>query len=141
MDYISIGFTGLFIITFLSATILPFSSELFLLLMLSQGYDPWMCLIVATIGNSLGGLTNYGIGRLGNLKWLMKVGVTEKKLEKSCFKIQKYGGWLAFFSWIPILGDPLIVCLGYFRVSFLRVLILLVFGKLLRYWVIVWFYL
>ena len=140
MDFISIGFTGLFIITFLSATILPFSSELFLLFMLAKGYDPILCLSIATIGNSLGGITNYGLGRLGNLNWLRKIGVTEEKLEKSCDKIQRYGGWLAFFSWVPIFGDPILVALGYFRVPYLRILILVILGKFLRYWFIVSFY-
>ena len=140
MDFISIGFTGLFIITFLSATILPFSSELFLAFMLSKGYDPQFCLIVATLGNSLGGISNYGIGRLGNLVWLKKIGITEPKLINLSLRVKKYGFWLAFFSWVPIIGDPLIVGLGYFKVPFLRVLILLIFGKLLRYLAIVWFY-
>jgi membrane protein YqaA with SNARE-associated domain len=141
MDFISIGFFGLFIITFLSATILPFSSELFLLFMLSKGYDPILCLLVAAIGNSLGGITNYGLGKLGNLNWLKKVGVTEEKLDKSSIKIQRYGGWLAFFSWVPIIGDPLLVALGYFRVPFFRILILVILGKFLRYWLIVSIYL
>jgi len=141
MEYISIGFTGLFIVTFLSATILPFSSELFLLLMLSKGYDPVFCLLIATLGNSLGGITNYGLGRLGDLKWLKKVGVTEQKLNQSTAKIQRYGSWLAFFSWVPIFGDPLVVALGYFRTSFSKVLPLLILGKFLRYLLIVWFYL
>ena len=141
MDLITVGFTGLFIVTFLSATILPLSSEMFLLLMLSQGYDPLTCLFVATIGNSLGGITNYGIGRLGNPNWLKKTGVTEDKLLKYNTSISKYGSWLAIFSWVPIIGDPLIICLGYFRVSFLKVLFLLVIGKFLRYLFIVKFYL
>jgi membrane protein YqaA with SNARE-associated domain len=141
MDLITVGFTGLFIVTFLSATILPLSSEMFLLLMLSQGYDPLTCLFVATISNSLGGITNYGIGRLGNPKWLKKTGVTEDKLLKYNTAISKYGSWLAIFSWVPIIGDPLIICLGYFRVSFLKVLFLLVIGKFLRYLFIVKFYL
>jgi membrane protein YqaA with SNARE-associated domain len=109
--------------------------------MLSKGYDPLLCLLVATIGNSLGGITNYGLGKLGNLNWLKKVGVTEEKLDKSSIKIQRYGGWLAFFSWVPIIGDPLLVALGYFRVPFLRILILVILGKFLRYWLIVSFYL
>ena len=141
MDYISVGFTGLFIVTFLSATILPFSSELFLLFMLSKGYDPLICLLIATLGNSLGGLTNYGLGRLGDLKWLKKLGVTEAKLKRSTIQIQRYGSWLAFFSWVPIIGDPLVVALGYFRTPFFKVLPLLVIGKFLRYLIIVWFYL
>ena len=65
MDTISLGFTGLFLLTFLSATILPILSEAFLLAMLAKGFDPMTCLTISTIGNSLGGITNYGIGKLG----------------------------------------------------------------------------
>jgi len=141
MDLITIGFTGLFIVTFLSATILPLSSELFLVLMLSRGYDPVACLMVATVGNSLGGITNYGIGRLGNPKWLKRTGMTDDKIEKYNVLVSKYGSWLALISWVPIIGDPLVICLGYFRVSFLKIFFLVVIGKFLRYFFIVKFYL
>ena len=141
MDLITIGFSGLFIITFLSATIIPLSSEVLLVLMLSKGYNPVSCLIVATIGNSLGGLTNYWIGRLGNPNWLKKTGITDEKLTKYNQSISKYGSWLALLSWVPIIGDPLVICLGYFRVSFLKVSFLIFLGKFLRYFFIVKFYL
>ena len=140
MDTISLGFTGLFLLTFLSATILPILSEAFLLAMLAKGFDPMTCLTIATIGNSLGGITNYGIGKLGNLKWLQKLGINELKLQKYNPKIAKYGSWLALISWIPVIGDPLVIGLGFFRVSFTKVLILLVLGKFLRYLLIVGFY-
>ncbi|MDB0011389.1 DedA family protein [Crocinitomicaceae bacterium] len=133
MDFISLGFLGLFILTFLSATILPLSSEFFLILMFSNGYDPIFCLIIATIGNSLGGFTNYGLGRLGNIYWLKKIGMSEAKIQKYATRIQKYGAWLAFFSWVPFIGDPLLVALGFFRSPFLKVAILTVLGKFLRY--------
>jgi membrane protein YqaA with SNARE-associated domain len=133
MEYISIGFTGLFIVTFLSATILPFSSELFLLLMLSKGYDPVFCLLIATIGNSLGGITNYGLGRLGDLKWLKKVGVTEQKLNQSTAKIQRYGSWMALLCWLPFVGDLIGLGLGFFRAPWLPTFILITIGKLVRY--------
>lgn len=141
MDYFSLGFTGLFLITFLSATILTFPSEFFLILMLSNGFDPVTCLIVATIGNSLGSLTNYGIGRLGNPNWLKRIGMNEAKLEKRKQQIQKYGSWLALISWVPIIGDPLMIALGYFRAPFLKTASLMVISKFLRYLCIVGFYL
>ena len=109
--------------------------------MLSKGYDPVFCLLIATLGNSLGGITNYGLGRLGDLNWLKKIGVTEVKLHQSTSKIQRYGNWLAFFSWVPIIGDPLVVALGYFRAPLIKILPLLIIGKFLRYILIVWFYL
>lgn len=133
MDYISLGFLGLFILTFLSATVLPLSSEFFIYLMFANEYDPTICIVIATIGNSLGGFTNYGLGRLGNLNWLKKVGMNQEKIEKHSIRIQKYGSWLAFFSWVPFIGDPLLIALGFFRSPFLKVAILTVIGKFLRY--------
>jgi len=141
MDYVSLGFFGLFLITFLSATILPLSSEVFLFLMLSNHYDPWNCLLIATLGNSLGGITNYAIGRLGKLSWMKKIGLKEDKIERYSLKVDRYGVWLAFFSFVPLIGDVLIVALGYFRANFLKVVFLLVLGKFLRYLLIVELYL
>jgi len=137
MDLISLGYLGLFLAAFLSATIIPFTSEGILLLLLSQNYDPWLCLTLATIGNSLGGLTNYVIGLFGNPLWLKRFGVSEKKLFSFETRVQKYGYWLAFFSWVPFIGDPLTIALGFFRVRFCRVCFLLVFGKFLRYLVLI----
>lgn len=137
MDFISLGYLGLFLAAFLSATIIPFTSEGILLLLLSQDYDPWLCLVLATIGNSLGGITNYFIGLLGNPLWLKRFGVNEKKLFGFEKRVQKHAYWLAFFSWVPFIGDPLTIALGFFRVPFWKVTFLIVLGKFLRYLVLV----
>lgn len=137
MDFFSLGYLGLFLAAFLSATIIPFTSEGILLLLLSQNYDPWLCLTLATIGNSLGGLTNYAIGSFGNPLWLKRFGVSEIKLLSFEKRVQKHGYWLAFFSWVPFIGDPLTIALGFFRVPFWRVCFLLVLGKFLRYLVLI----
>ncbi|MFN5635367.1 MAG: YqaA family protein [Flavobacteriia bacterium] len=136
MDFISIGYGGLFLAGFLSATILPMNSEAVILLMLSQDFDPWTCILIATIGNSLGGLTNYFLGLLGNPKWLKRVGISEEKIQSFEGRVQKYGYWLAFFSWMPFIGDPMTVALGFFRASFWRVAFLVILGKFLRYLVL-----
>ena len=133
MDFSALGYVGLFLAGFLSSTILPMNSEGVFLILLAQDFDPWTCLIVATVGNSLGGLTNYWIGSLGQLKWLSRLGLSEKRLSELEAKIKKYGYWLAFFSWVPFIGDPMTIALGYFRVSFWRVTALVVLGKFLRY--------
>lgn len=140
MEYFTAGYVGLFFASFLSATILPLSSEGILLLMLTQGYDPTLCLLVASIGNSLGGLTNYALGLLGNPNWLKRIGISHMKIRSFEHRIQTYGYWLAFFSWVPFIGDPLSVALGYFRVSFWRFFGLMLLGKVLRYAVIVYFW-
>lgn len=137
MDFISLGYIGLFLAGFLSATILPMNSEFVLLALLSQKFDPLTCLIIATFGNSLGGLTNYFLGKLGNPLWFKRLGVKEEKLLSFEQRIQKYGYWLAFFSWVPIIGDPMTIALGFFRVPFWKVTFLIVVGKFLRYLVLV----
>jgi len=137
MELFSIGFIGLFLASFLSATILPMSSEGILLLMLSQQYDPLSCLIIATIGNSLGGLTNYALGMFGNALWFKRFRIKEEKLMTFQKRIQKNGYLIAFFSWVPFIGDPLTVALGFFKVRFIPVLIFIIFGKFLRYLVFV----
>jgi membrane protein YqaA with SNARE-associated domain len=136
MDFISIGYSGLFLAGFLSATILPMNSEAVILLMLSQDFHPWTCILIATIGNSLGGLTNYFLGLLGNPKWLKRIRISEEKIQSFEGRVQKYGYWLAFFSWVPFIGDPMTVALGFFRVSFWRVAFLVILGKFLRYLVL-----
>lgn len=140
MDLIEWGYIGLLVGSFLAATILPFSSELILATLLLNGFDPFYCLIIASAGNSLGGLTNYGIGRLGNPKWMLKLGMTEVKLNRFQNASFKYGHWLAFFAWLPIVGDPLSIALGYFRAKIIPFILIMSLGKTLRYAVIIYFF-
>jgi membrane protein YqaA with SNARE-associated domain len=139
MDFSTLGYVGLCLAGFLSSTILPMNSEGVLFVLLTQDFDPWTCLIVATVGNSLGGLTNYWIGSFGKTAWLKRFGVSTVRLQQLEQQVHKYGYWLAFFSWVPFIGDPLTIALGYFRVSFPRVVGLMVLGKFLRYALLIWF--
>jgi len=126
-------YLSLFASCFLSATILPFASELGLAAAIASGYDPVISVIVATIGNSLGGLTNYLLGRLGNPNWLKKSKLNPDKLQKYSRYISQYGSLCALLSWVPIIGYPLLVILGFMRVKLLPVAIYMVLGKLIRY--------
>lgn len=131
------GYIGLFTGSFLSSTLVPFNSEAILLFMVYKNYDPWMSLLVATAGNATGGMTNYLIGRLANPMWLKKFGLKQERIDSFELRIQKYGYWLAFFSWIPFVGDPLTAALGFFRVSWIPVLLLATIGKFMRYLVLI----
>jgi len=137
MDYIELGYFGLFLICFLAATILPLASEGVLLLFLATSFDPTICLIVATIGNTLGGLTNYLLGMLGKKATLKKVFRSNAKFDKFKAKIERYGYWLGTITWVPFIGDPLTVALGFFRVKFIPFLVLMTLAKGLRYYVII----
>lgn len=137
MDYFEISLLGLFLASFLSATVLPLASEGILLLVLAAGYDPLTSLFIATLGNSLGGSTNYLIGWFGNPLWLKRIGFKEEKVIKFEKRIQQYGSWLALLSWLPFIGDPLLLALGFFKAPLFPVMILMIIGKLLRYFVLI----
>lgn len=131
------GYLGLFIASFLAATILPVASELLLTGMLVLGYEPWACIGVATAGNTLGAWLNYGIGYLGNPKWLLKLGAKPSAIDRWQTQIQRFGSTMALLCWLPIVGDVLGIALGFFRVPWLPTFILMGIGKFARY-LIVW---
>ena len=106
--FVEWGYIGLFIASFLGATIIPFSSEMVFSLLIIKGYDFNLSLLVATIGNWLGGLSSYFLGRLGKWSTLEKYFRLKKdKIVKFKTNIDKWGSLLAFFCWLPIIGDPI----------------------------------
>lgn len=137
MDYIELGYFGLFLICFLAATILPLTSEGVLVLFLTSSFDPVICLVVATVGNSMGGLTNYALGMVGKADSIKKRFKNPLHYERLSRNIDKYGYWLGALSWTPFLGDPLTIALGYFRVRFVPFLLLMILGKFIRYYIII----
>lgn len=132
---------GLFLISFLAATILPFSSEAYLLGHLQLFPDDSIkALILCTTGNSLGSLFNYYLGRLGKVEWYEKyLKVKHEKVLEWQDRIEKYGSILAFFCWTPIIGDFLAVALGFFRLHSLKFFTAMALGKFLRYYTIIYF--
>ena len=132
--FVEWGYLGLFIASFLGATIIPFSSEVVFSLLIINGYDIKVSLFVATIGNWLGGLSSYFLGRLGKWETLEKYFKLKKeKVYKFKTKIDKWGSLLAFFCWLPIIGDPIAVSLGFFRTNYILVAVWMFIGKILRY--------
>lgn len=138
MDFLTeLGLFGLFISSFLSATVIPFSSEFVLSFMILNGFDIYLTILIATIGNWLGGLSSYLIGRLGKWNIIEKhFGVDKNKVFNFKLKVDRWGSVLAFFSWLPIIGDVIAVSLGFFRTNFILVSIWMLLGKILRY--IIW---
>ncbi|MBR2031753.1 MAG: DedA family protein [Alistipes sp.] len=134
MDWLlELGYVGLFIGSFLASTVVPFSADILLIGMLAAGGAPWVIIGVATVGNFLGGLTSYGIGRLGKWEWIEKLGANPEKIERHKAKIDKYGAWVALLSWVPFIGDVLAVALGFFRVKFVPSAIFMLIGKFARF--------
>ena len=131
-------YLSLFIISFLAATILPFSSELTLAgLMATSSYDNLLLLLVASLGNVLGSAVNWILGfysrKLSKKKWFP---FKDEQIEKSSKWFSKFGRWSLLFAWVPIIGDPLTLAAGLLRFKFIEFLILVTIGKVSRYLII-----
>ncbi|WP_428775095.1 YqaA family protein [Vibrio sp.] len=122
----------LFFTGFLSATLLPGGSEASLLATLSLNqYSLPAIIYVATLGNTLGGLTNYWLGW-----WLPNRTQDEKHGHKALQWLQKYGYWSLLLSWLPVIGDPLCLAAGWLRMRFWPCSIMIMLGKAIRYGVL-----
>lgn len=138
MDYFTeLGYLGLFLSSFLAATILPLSSEVVLSALLLTDLPPVALVVIATAGNVLGSLTNYALGYWVSLevvkKWLK---ISEDKFVQAEQRFVKYGIFSLCFAWVPIIGDPLTLIAGVLRIRLLWFIILVTAGKLMRYVVI-----
>ena len=135
--FTDLGYLGLFISSFLAATILPFSSEVVLSALLLSGLSPVALITTATFGNVLGSLTNYALGYWVSLeaikRWLK---MSEQEFVRAEQRFVKYGLFSLCFAWVPIIGDPLTVVAGVLRIRLLWFVILVTAGKLARYVVI-----
>ena len=131
-------YLSLFAISFLAATILPFSSELTLAgLIVTSNYDNLLLLIVSSFGNILGSSVNWALGfysrNFTTKKWFP---FKNERIESSSKWFKRYGKWSLLFAWLPFIGDPLTLIAGLLRVKFLEFLILVSIGKVSRYMVI-----
>lgn len=128
------GVWGLFLGSFLAATVVPLYSDALYLGVLYAGCNPISCLIAATLGNWIGGLTSYGIGRVGRWEWIERwFHVKREKLERQRSRIDRWGIWLAFFTWLPFVGDLFAIALGFYRISPIKCALLMLLGKFLRF--------
>lgn len=131
---------GLFLGSFLAATILPFSSDALFAATLVVTQQPIACLIVGTMGNWLGGLLSFGIGWLGKWEWIEKwFHVSRVKIERHRLRVVRFGYWLALLTWLPIVGDVFAIALGFYRVKPIPCAIFMFIGKAARF--AVWIFL
>lgn len=123
----------LFISAFLSATLLPLGSEALLIYNIKEGYNIYLLLLVATLGNSLGSILNYYLGLKGEEYLINKKFIKEKYINLSKNYFDKYGAICILFAWLPIIGDPITFVAGVLRYNFRIFVILVVISKLSRY--------
>jgi membrane protein YqaA with SNARE-associated domain len=119
---------------FLAATILPFSSELILFALLREGLDPAGLVATATLGNTLGAVVNWYLGRyllhFQDRRWFY---FSREQIDKAQRWFQRYGFWSLLLAWMPIGGDALTLIAGIMKVRLWRFLLLVGAGKGLRY--------
>jgi membrane protein YqaA with SNARE-associated domain len=118
---------ALFGSSFLAATLLPGGSEAVLFAVLRLHPERyWEALGVATLGNTLGALTSYAIGRL----------VPQKERLRGLELVRRYGAPALLLSWVPFLGDPLCVAAGWLRLDLRVAALYIAAGKFARYWAV-----
>lgn len=108
---------GLFAAALLAATIFPFQSEAVLVALLLQGeHAPWLLVAVASIGNTLGSVVNWALGR-GAMHWRDRrwFPVKPAALGRAEAWYRRWGRWSLLLSWLPVMGDPLTVAAGLLR--------------------------
>ncbi|WP_371230284.1 YqaA family protein [Pseudomonas sp. QE6] len=131
---------GLFLSAFGAATLLPLQSEAVLVgLLLGGQYPPWSLLLVASLGNVLGSLVNWLLGR-GIERWHDKrwFPLSRQALEKAQARYRRFGCWSLLLSWAPLIGDPLTLIAGVMREPLWRFLLLVTLAKVSRYAVLAW---
>ncbi|HOZ39706.1 MAG: DedA family protein [Flavobacteriales bacterium] len=137
--WLSMGLWGLFLASFLAATILPFSSELLVLAMATGPWDPLVVGGVASVGNWAGGMSSYGLGRLGDpdriARWLRSDPIRAARWKD---RLARYGPWGALLCWLPVIGDPIAIALGLGRSPLMATAALMFVGKAARYALLVW---
>ncbi len=133
MDFSVYG--GLFLAAFLAATIIPAQSEALLLALGASGKYPVLLLLaVASVGNILGSVVNWWLGRRAyHFRYKRWFPVKEKTLDKAQNWYRRYGRWSLLLSWVPFIGDPLTVAAGALREKLWVFIPLVAAGKVARY--------
>lgn len=137
---LNLGYLGLFIGSLLAATIVPFSSDFLLVGMLAAGGNVVSTVAVASLGNWAGGMVSYRMGRAGRWEWIEKwFKVQPETLERQKARVDRYGSWLAFLSWLPFVGDLFAIALGFYKVNVWQVALFMLIGKTARFvcWAVV----
>lgn len=130
----NLGYAGLFLGSMIASTIIPFSADFVLVGMLAAGSNVVLTVVLASLGNWVGGLISYWMGYAGKWHWMEKwFHVKPETLAKQKAKVDKYGSWLALFSWLPFVGDLFPIALGFYRANFWSCALFMLIGKTARF--------
>jgi len=131
---IQYGYWGMLISAFTAGSFFPFSSETVMIGLMAAGLDPFTLAVYGTIGNVLGSLLNYGIGRMGKMEWIERyLHVKKKDLDRAERFMAGRGAWMGFFAFVPVIGSAITIALGLMRANLLITTISITLGKIVRY--------
>jgi len=133
----SVSLWALFASAFISSTLFPGGSEAVLAWIARDGAHPtWVLVVVATAGNTLGGMSSWFIGRIVAWRWPARE-LVKPRQRAALARVRRWGSPVLLLSWLPVVGDPLCVAAGWLRVHWLAALLFIAIGKALRYLVVV----
>ena len=133
------GYWGMLLAAFLAGSFFPFSSEAVMVGLMATGLDPWILMVYGTIGNVLGSIVNYCVGRMGKMEWIEKyLHVKKKDLDKAHRFLSGRGAWMGFFAFLPVLGSAITIALGLMRSNIVITFISITLGKIFRYIVLIY---
>lgn len=136
---IQYGCVGMFFAAFLAGSVFPFSSEVVMAALQKAGVDPVQLVIWGTLGNVGGSMFNFWVGHLGRMEWIEKyLHVKRQKVEQAQRFAERYGAWLGFFAFLPLLGSAITVALGFMRANPYVSIFAIFLGKLIRYVILVY---
>jgi membrane protein YqaA with SNARE-associated domain len=135
----SYGYWGMLLAAFMAGSFFPFSSEAVMVGLMAAGLDPWVLMIYGTVGNVMGSVVNYCIGRLGKEEWFEKyLHVKPESMDKARRFMRGHGAWMGFFAFIPLLGSAITILLGLMRANPVITFIAITLGKIFRYIVLIY---
>ena len=133
------GYWGMLVSAFLAGSFFPFSSEVVMSGLQAAGLEPIQLVLYGSIGNVLGSMFNYGVGRMGKLEWIEKyLHVKKESLDKAERFMAGRGAWMGFFAFLPLLGSAITIVLGLTRANIVISVISITIGKVLRYVLLVY---
>lgn len=128
------GYWGMLVAAFMAGSFFPFSSEAVMVAFQAAGLDPWTLIVYGTIGNVLGSMFNYYVGRLGRLDWVERyLHIKKDSLDKAHRFMAGRGAWMGFFAFLPVIGSAITILLGFMRANIAVSLFSITLGKFLRY--------
>lgn len=133
------GYWGMLMAAFLAGSFFPFSSEAVMAGLQAAGLAPLPLVVYGSIGNVLGSMFNYGVGRMGKMEWIEHyLHVKKKSLDKAERFMAGHGAWMGFFAFLPLLGSAITIVLGLTRANIPISILSITIGKVLRYVLLVY---